>query len=329
MKNIFLYEFFKSLSSKMLYIILGLILIIFLTFVFIHLNDVTVSRNLPAFDREALRQFYLNKMVENNLNISSGNLEFFQIKSLLEQNTLYQFYIDTNTVEYDYFSFVNLGVKTEGIVMSSFVFSFSEFMKYPIVLIPIISSLSHFTIDFENGNIKNILSSKKGRKDIFNGKHLSGVAEITIIFLIMFIIGSFMIVIESPSQLILINIDGKYYSDTLYSVFAIRSVSYFIFALFTYELMTLLGIFLKNGFLSSITILFAYLFLLVIFVGLTQMGFVKSNYFSMLAFPITNILECGAYGYISYSIILLLSTYAIFTIGIYYTNLKLFLRKDF
>ena len=226
-KKVIKFEIAKILSNiKLIKTLIFIFIVIILLFVILFAFE-QINTQEPQFSKEQILLMYESRLENINnelINTPEGNLK----KNLINEKLKLEYFIKTNTTEYDYLKMTHIGDKIKNCLSTSFMFYMFNSTYVTIILLAIFLSIYTFAFDIENKYIKNICSSQITKKNIIIGKLLFHLLCFTLLFIlytmILFIIGLF----NRNTNLLVF--DGvRYYSMNALVSFLLQSIGlYFL-----------------------------------------------------------------------------------------------------
>lgn len=330
MKKIFLFEFSLFKHYKKYFFIFLLIICLFViigslipSFAFKssgylgypRVDGVEPSQTTKDIYKKELQELYKERIEQSKKN-----------GSYKKELNIYEFYLETDTCEYDYLKQSDLYVSYlyyEGISAS---LSLVEMMTITSIFISFSVAAYLFLLPHKNKYLKNMVLIGIDRNTIYNNKMLLGYILLTAITLLITIIS--LIIICPLNIQVLIPLDTYYTSTNIYSILFSKLLALYISMLFYYSLSLLVGFLAKKLYMGvALPIL---LFIIFVLVSANnppnwgQLAHLDGN-LTQLFLPFSNLLEMPSYGF-TYMLLFMILFYIIIISSLYFINKKIFLR---
>ena len=238
-----------------------------------------------------LQKKYKSSIDEINLELLDSEISIEEKKQLTKDKQILQYFIKTNTNQYDYIIMNDFSGKTYEKPIIGFVFFISLIEKYLLILISVILTIIFFCNSFSNGQYKNLITTGFKRNIIFNGKFFMCISTSTIIFLILYFINLAIINKNLTFGYMFFRHD-KFYACSVIELLSVEWLSIFIqiyfFICFTY----LLIVFTKSKYLSFL--IFVAVFLICMLIGQLLNSDKDNTVDYNLYFPIYNLIMCSS-----------------------------------
>jgi ABC-type transport system involved in multi-copper enzyme maturation permease subunit len=158
-------------------------------------------------------------VIDNNLLELEGDLSIQDRAYLLEQNAKFQYYIDTQTTEFDYLDYHYPTNRIIGAEWVGYMFFLGGIGAYSLYAFSVFVPSFVYGLDYESGFLKNIIAAPRSRRRIFWMK--GGFSSLTImvfglfLFVLALILGQF----DSNGQVFLLIQNGVVHTITVNQVF--------------------------------------------------------------------------------------------------------------
>lgn len=244
-KKVLKFENYKARHNKLL-VYVGVIVL--LTFILTSISYFCFIKPYEPEDinREELLFKYQNEIILNNEIIEQDKtLSKEEIENLKVTIKLYEFYINTNTIEQDYINNFNLPLE-RNIENSNAGFMFIFLAISGLVMCAIAGAVGVYFVssDYKNNSIKNILAGQVSRVKLFLSKLSIHFVLMSSIFLI-FIIFAMIFGLVNPSKF-LFYVNENFVSVNGMAVFFMQALSLFVLMISVTSITVAVGVLSKS-----------------------------------------------------------------------------------
>lgn len=302
------FEQFKARHNKLL-VYVGVIVLLTFILTSLYYFCFIKSYELEEINREELLFEYQNEIISNNLLIEQDKtLTKEEIENLKINNKLYEFYINTNTVQQDYLN--NLEITFERNIENAnagFMFVFLAISGLVLCAIAGAVGFYLFSSDYKNNSIKNILAGQVSRVKLFLSKLSIYFVLMGSIFLI-FMLFAMIFGLVNPSKF-LFYIKDNFVAVNGMTVFFMQALSFFVLMLSVSSIAIAVGVISKSLIASSASVVCT--LLLISMISLLTLNDSLSSPVLMIDnefhnFPLISLLfNAGHYG-LKYNLIIIL-----------------------
>lgn len=247
----------KKFIKKLILIIFS----IFLFFTILFIFEETRNQDIQ-FDNDQIIEMYKNRLEVINEEII-GEPEGLKKQNLLKEKLKLEFFIETNSTEYDTIPISNIGDKIYKFIGTSYMFYMFNKLYFVLIILTIFISIIIFLYDVETNYIKNICSSQINRKNIIIGKILFCQILLSLVFLLLIIILIIPGLFNLHSNLLVYD-GSKYYTMNALLSFIIQSLGLYLLCSVILVITNMLIIMTKKTSFVILIILYVFATLLLI-----------------------------------------------------------------
>lgn len=218
---------------------------------------------IPLFNREDLMLSYQDEIIRLRALLESYSLSNEQLKSITMRINELDFYLKSNTCEYDYIFATNILARNPLYESTFFSFNFLTFyFIFAFMFIPLYST----SVIYANSGIssKNVLMSKFSRKELLLGKYAYLLFFCGCIAFFFFTLGLIILPFTDMPQ-ILIYLFGRYYALDVVIVYISLFIAVSIISILLVFLTNLMSFILNNFYYGLVLSICIVLTLLIIF----------------------------------------------------------------
>lgn len=247
----------KKFIKKLILIIFS----IFLFFTILFIFEETRNQDIQ-FDNDQIIEMYKNRLEVINEEII-GESEGLKKQNLLKEKLKLEFFIETNSTEYDTIPISNIGDKIYKFIGTSYMFYMFNKLYFVLIILTIFISIIIFLHDVETNYIKNICSTQINRKNIIIGKILFCQILLSLVFLLLIIILIIPGLFNLHSNLLVYD-GSKYYTMNALLSFVIQSLGLYLLCSVILVITNMLIIMTKKTSFVILIILYVFATLLLI-----------------------------------------------------------------
>jgi hypothetical protein len=326
------FEWYRIVASKkLLFLFLGCFGSLCLIATGIYWSQEPLRSELPEGVTTAMQLDMYQMVIENNLSELEGDISIHDRAYLVDQNAKFQYYIDTQTTEFEYLDYHYPTNRIVGAEWVGFMFFLGGISAYALYAFAVFVPAFVYGLDYESGFLKNIIAAPRSRRMIFWMK--GGFSSLTImvfglfLFVLALILGQF----DSNGQVFLLIQNGVVHTIAANKVFLAFALGQLILSAVLTSLTTLVVVLTKNITFSAGASATFYLICQLVGGRMEQQMALDQNvgwnYQSFLGVPFFDVKYLYPYGFSS-MFLAVVGAYIMISFSLNFAALRRFRKQD-